>query len=121
MVQADINKSKNLLIVRHSGHVTEQQTAACVGELERLAVELSPGFQLLTDLSKLETMDLGCVPHIKSLMDICNRKGVETVIRVIPDPKKDIGLNIMSLFHYGPKVHIATCKTLAEAMKLLES
>jgi hypothetical protein len=41
------------------------------------------------------------------------------VVRVIPDPQKDIGLNILSLFHYRRRVRIVTCKTLAEAMKAL--
>jgi hypothetical protein len=65
-------------------------------------------------------MDLACVPYIERMMDLFNKKGVETVVRVIPDPHKDIGMNIMSLFHYRRRVHIVTCKTLAEAMKALE-
>jgi hypothetical protein len=44
---------------------------------------------------------------------------VETVVRVIPDPHKDIGLNIMSLFHYRRRVRIITCETLAEALRSL--
>jgi predicted choloylglycine hydrolase len=64
-------------------------------------------------------MDLACVPHIKRMMDLCNKKGIEMVVRVIPDPHKDIGLNILSLFHYRRRVHIVTCKTLEEAVKVL--
>ena len=52
-------------------------------------------------------------------MDMCNEKGVEMVVRLIPDPHKDIGLNIMSLFHYRRRVRLVTCETLAEAMKIL--
>jgi hypothetical protein len=65
-------------------------------------------------------MDLTCVPYIKRMMDVCNKKGVELVVRVIPDPQKDIGLNILSLFHYRRRVRIVTCQTLAEAKKVLE-
>jgi hypothetical protein len=39
---------------------------------------------------------------------------------VIPDPTIDIGLQIMSLFHYGHDVRIITCATLEEAMRALE-
>jgi hypothetical protein len=46
---------------------------------------------------------------------------VEAVVRVIPDPQKDIGLNILSLFHYRRRVRIVTCATLGEAMKALEA
>jgi hypothetical protein len=41
------------------------------------------------------------------------------VVRVIPDPQKDIGLNILSLFHYRKRVRIVTCETLDEARKVL--
>jgi hypothetical protein len=40
-------------------------------------------------------------------------------VRVIPDSRKDIGLNIMSLFHYRRGVRIVTCETLAEAHTIL--
>jgi hypothetical protein len=53
------------------------------------------------------------------MMDLCNKKGVETVVRVIPDPRKDIGLNILSLFHYRRHVRIVTCATISEAMNVL--
>jgi len=53
------------------------------------------------------------------MMDLCNKKGVETVVRVIPDPHKDIGLNIMSLFHYRRRVRVVTCQTLEEARRVL--
>jgi len=52
-------------------------------------------------------------------MDLLNKQGVSTVVRVIPDPRKDIGFNILSLFHYRPDVQIVTCETLEEAMKVL--
>ena len=37
--------------------------------------------------------------------------------RVMPDPHKDIGLNILSQFHYGPEIQIATFETLADALQ----
>ena len=52
-------------------------------------------------------------------VDLCNKQGIEMVVRVIPDPQKDIGLNILSLFHYRRRVRIVTCATLEEAMKAL--
>jgi hypothetical protein len=41
------------------------------------------------------------------------------VVRVIPDPHKDIGLNILSQFHYGPQIKLATFESLAEALSAL--
>jgi hypothetical protein len=36
---------------------------------------------------------------------------------VIPDSHKDVGLNILSQFHYGPEIQIATFQTLADALQ----
>jgi hypothetical protein len=38
---------------------------------------------------------------------------------VVPDPHKDIGLNILSQFHYGPQIKLATFESLAEALSAL--
>lgn len=81
--------------------------------------QLSSGFRVLADLSDLQSMDVSCAPHIKQIMELCNKAGVDTVIRVIPDPKRDIGLQIMSYFHYGSGVRIVTCETLAQAINML--
>ncbi len=121
MYQAEIDKGRNLLRIRYAQHVTPEETKRWTEELKLMLTEVQPGFRLLTDLSELDSMDLACVPHIKAAMDLCNRKGVETVVRVIPDPQKDIGLNILSLFHYRRRVHIVTCETMAEAMKALRA
>ena len=65
-------------------------------------------------------MEVTCAPHLKRIMELCNAKGVSTVVRVIPDPRRDIGLQIMSSFHYGPDVRIQTCPSLDEATASLE-
>ena len=119
MFQAEVDKSKNLLKISYAQHVGPEDTKHGAERIRVLLADVQPGFRLLTDLSGLESMDLACVPHIERVMDLCNKKGVETVVRVIPDPHKDIGMNILSLFHYRRRVHIVTCETLAEAMKAL--
>ena len=119
MFQAEADKAKNVLHVTYRQRVGPEETRRCAEAVQRLVAELPPGFRLLTDLSGLETMDLACVPHIEQMMDLCNKKGVETVVRVIPDPHKDIGFNIMSLFHYRRRVRIVTCENLEEALRVL--
>jgi hypothetical protein len=119
MIQAEADKSKNLLRVTYAGRVGPKETKRAVENLQRLLADLAPDFRLLTDLSGLDEMDPTCEPDMKRMMDLCNEKGVEIVVRVIPDPQKDIGFNIMSLFHYGRGVRITTCKTLSEALQAL--
>jgi hypothetical protein len=41
------------------------------------------------------------------------------VFRVVPDPRRDIGMQIMSYFHYGADVRIVTCESMAEAEGIL--
>ena len=119
MIQANVDKSRNLLRVTYAKRVGPDDTKRAAETLQGLLADLKPGFRLLTILSDLEEMDAACVPDMKKMMDLCNKKGVETVVRVIPDPHKDIGFNIMSLFHYRRRVRIITCETLEEALRAL--
>ena len=119
MFQVEVDKSKNLLKIRYAQHVGPEDTKAVVEKVSTLLPDLQPGFRLLKDLSGLDVMDLACVPHIERMMDLCNKRDIEMVVRVTPDPHKDIGLNILSLFHYRRGVRIVTCETLEEAMRAL--
>jgi hypothetical protein len=47
-------------------------------------------------------------------------RGVKLIIRVIPDPSKDIGFGILSRFHYPNKPRTVICETLSEAAKHLK-
>lgn len=40
-------------------------------------------------------------PHIAEIMDVLPEKQVASVIRIIRDPGRDIGLNILSQFRYS--------------------
>jgi hypothetical protein len=119
MVQVAADKSRNLLTISYSQEVGLEEAKGCVEKVKTLLAEVKPGFRLLTDLSGLETMDVACAVYIRRAMDWCNRKGVQKVVRVIPDPHKDIGLNIMSLFHYRHGVPIVTCARMEEALAIL--
>jgi len=80
----------------------------------------NPNFHL-TKGSILNSADLEpLVDQVDFIYHFAAAVGVELVVRVIPDPHKDIGFNILSLFHYRRRVRIVTCPTLEEAMKALE-
>jgi hypothetical protein len=120
MVQVEADNSRNVLKLIFSERVLPEEVERSREKVEAALAALPRGFRLLTDLSNLEYMDLGCAPPIERSMDLCNARGVSKVVRVIPDPSKDIGLTIMSLFHYSRHVPIVTCDTREEAMKMLE-
>jgi hypothetical protein len=119
MVLITSNKIRRLLYVGYSGRVHPADFTRQQPDLEALMAELSPGFRVLVNLSELETMDLECMTEIGRIMELIDRSGVGLIVRVIPDPAKDIGLNIFSIFHYPHHPQIATCKSMTEAGELL--
>ena len=119
MFLIEFDQSRNLLVIRYSDHVGPDETERALEEVRLALDNVERGFRLLADLTDLRSMDLLCAPHIESAMDICNEKGVTDVVRIIPDPRRDIGLQIMSHFHYGGNVRIVTCESVGEAMDLL--
>jgi hypothetical protein len=56
---------------------------------------------------------------MKKSMDLGDKKGVALVVRVVSEPHKDIGFNILSLFHYTRDVVIVTCCNRDEAERAL--
>jgi hypothetical protein len=111
--------SRNLIELRYGGNVAAADVRAVSEKIMDLLPQMRKGFTLLADLSGLESMDLDSVPDITKIMDACNAAGIGTVVRVIPDPKKDIGLNILSIIHYRRGVRVITCQTYAEAERVL--
>ena len=81
--------------------------------------DAAPGIHALTDFRWLESMPPSTAPHIAEIMDALAEKQVASVIRVIPDPGKDIGMNILSRFHYSRELSITTVETLVDALDIL--
>lgn len=121
MVALEVDQPKNLLVICYSGVVGPDEVGGGLAEIRAGLTKLEYGFRLLANLTDLESMDVACAPFIKKAMDLCNEKGASIVARVIPDPHRDIGLQIMSYFHYSGDVRIVTCETLAEAMDILRA
>ena len=121
MINFEVHEPRNLLVIRYHGLVVAHETEKGLEQVRNGLAKLQTGFRLLADLSELESMDVGCAPFIEKAMDMCNEKGASMVVRVIPDPRRDIGLKIMSAFHYRGDVKIVTCETLAQAEEILET
>jgi anti-anti-sigma regulatory factor len=116
MIHTALIAKLNLLAVSYSQHVTVAELEQFRPQIEAMLNQLPPGFQLLADLTGLDTMDYDCATEIAKAMDLCHAHGVRKVVRVVPDPRKDIGLRVMSYFHYGHNVPVITCETVAEAL-----
>jgi anti-anti-sigma regulatory factor len=119
MFSVEASDAESLIKIIWLGRVDSEEMRKCAEEIGVKASKMRPGFRVLVDMSELEWMDYTGARHIGSAMDLCLAKQVEHVVRVIPNPRKDIGLNIMSYLHYGSKVRVTTCENLADAIREL--
>ena len=119
MYSVEIDRSKRLLVIGALQRVTAEEAKHVAQRVRELLHDVAPGFRVLADFRWLESMDPAAAPHVARIMDALAEKGVSSVTRVMPDPHKDIGLNILSQFHYGPEIQIATFETLADALQSL--
>ena len=117
MYAVELDRSKRLLVISAVQTVTAEEASRAARQIRDRVRDVAPGFHVLADFRWLESMDPAAAPHIADMMDALAEKEVASVTRVIPDPHKDIGLNILSQFHYGPDVTITTFETLADAIQ----
>jgi hypothetical protein len=121
MVSVEIDKAKRLLVVSAAGHVSKEEVEKAAARVREALEDVAPGLRVLTDFRWLESMRPSAAPYIAEIMDALAEKQVASVIRIIPDPGKDISLNILSQFHYNRDLPISTVETLVEALdRLLE-
>jgi hypothetical protein len=119
MFLVTINKAKRLMYLGYFGQVVAEDLQRSAADLETMLAEMPPGFRLLADFTRLESMDTGCVPEIGKAMELFDRHQMGLVVRVMPDPGKDIGFNIIAAFHYKNRPPMAICDTLEQAAGLL--
>lgn len=119
MIICNVDESGRVLTMSYAGHIAADEMRRCLGTVRDLMAQLEPDFFLLTDLSNLESMEAECAPELGAIMDLCSEKGMQKIVRVIPDPTKDIGFNLLSTFHHMPPVSTQTHQSLAEAIQQL--
>lgn len=118
-VRSEADSKRNLLRVEYRGRVTPEMMRRHLAEVDEILSGLEDGFAVLTDLSGLERMDSGCSADLSRVMEAYAARRIASVIRVIPNPSRDIGFSILSLFHYPSNVRIVTCSDMEEAERLL--
>jgi hypothetical protein len=119
MYSVEMDRSKRLVVISAVQHVAAEDAKQTVQRLRELLTDVAPGFRVVADFRWLESMDSAAARYVAEIMDALAEKKVASVTRVITDPHKDIGLNILSQFHYGPEIGIATFDTLADALQSL--
>ena len=117
MYAVELDRSKRLVVISAVQTVTAEEANRAAQQIHDLLRDVTPGFHVLADFRWLESMDSAAAQHIADIMDVLTEKEIASVTRVMPDPHKDIGLNILSQFHYRPDVSISTFDTLADAVQ----
>jgi hypothetical protein len=119
MLLVTSNPAKQLLYLCFIGTVLPEDFPIGRAQVTTQLAGLSPNFHYVVDLTHLEFMGLECMAELGQLMELIGHAGVGLVVRVIPDPSKDIGMNILTIFHYPHQLRVLTCPNLAEAVKAL--
>ncbi len=113
------NPARQLLCCSYIDTVLPDELVRSREDLQKLVAGLAPGFRLLVNLSQLKAMSVECLTEVGAMMELFDRSGVGQVVRVIPDESKDIGFNILTVFHYAHLPQIVTCRTMPEAAQAL--
>jgi anti-anti-sigma regulatory factor len=118
--KVESDPARNRFGITYYGSVKRDDTEACLASVKNVLPQLQPGFRVLVDLSALESMDPKCATSISAIMDACNAHGVDAIIRIIPDQHRDIGFQILSLFHYDRRVRTMICANMEEALDAMD-
>jgi hypothetical protein len=119
MLLATSNKSKQLLCLAYIQRIQPEEIRRGLDDVKELLVEMKPGYRLLADLSQVTVFEMDCAPEIGRLMDLTSQAGVGLIVRLIPDPDKDIGLGILAAFHHKRCLQTVTCDKLVDAIRAL--
>ena len=119
MFSVEIDRSKRLLVITAAGHISREEVKEAAEQVREKLREVAPGLRALIDFRWLDSIRPSAAPHIAEIMELLAEKQVASVIRIIPGPGKNIGLNILSQFHYARELPITTVETLVEALDRL--
>jgi hypothetical protein len=119
LFEAEVDGDRNLLRTRYSGRPMKADFEAGAVGIKEALLQMKPGFTILADWSKFEGMEIDCVPYIAEIMDLARTQGAALVVRVLPDPAKDIGINILSVVHLRGTARTVTADNLEEAERLI--
>ncbi len=114
MLRLSHDEKRNIVTLAYEGNVDAREAEELYPKLLALIPKCPGGFKLLVDLSLLDKIEKEVLPVIKKIMDLFNQHGISEVVRIIPDPSKDIGFNILSIFHYDKDVKVLTCQSLEQ-------
>lgn len=119
MISVEIDRSKRLLIISAAGHVRTEEVQQAAQEVREALRQVAPGLRTLIDFRWLESIHPSSAPYIAQILEALAQKQAASIIRIIPDPGKDVRLQILSQFRNSDELPISTVETLVEALDRL--
>lgn len=119
MVSCSVDDHGHFLALTCVQHVKPKDIEMCRRTIRDQMQHLRPGFALLVDLTHVESIDAGCAEVFGAMIELCSSREMGLAVWVIPDPGKDIGLNLISRFHSWTPLRTHTRPNLAEALRVL--
>ena len=119
MIQVQTDTARSLLLLTFTKHVSTRRQGIAVRTSKRHWRNCT-GLLDSDGLLRLGRDGLCLRRGHSQRHDGPGRKVSRKSSESFPDPRKDIGFKVMSLFHYGHDVPIVTCETLDEAQKKLD-
>jgi len=92
---------------------------AAATKIQATLPQFQPGFTVFADFSQVASMNLDCVRPLAAMMESLRAAHVGMLVRILPEPNRDIGINLIGLVHYRGQVKVVTVDTLAEAERVL--
>lgn len=120
MVEVHADRERQILTIKLSQRVSAQEMESHLPRVNDELDKLKSGFIVFTDLSALEFMENTATDQIGTYMGIFNEKGVSRIVRLVPDPSKDVGFKLLAIFHYDEAIPTVTCETEDDAAKALQ-
>lgn len=117
--EVDIDEDRNRLYLTLEGHLDEEVAEAHVDDMLAAADELTPGFDMVNDISSFTPMSDGATDTIERGKRGLTERGVSAVVRVTGESV----VGKMQFERVGDGVegyHVATAETVADAEELLD-
>src|ERR1700722_1291265 len=99
MVTCTADDSGHILTISYVDEVKPGQVEVARRTIRDQMKHLQPGFALLVDLTHLDSMDTECAESLGAMIELCSSREMAIAVWVVPDPRKDIGLNLIARFH----------------------
>ncbi len=120
MYEIKVDTQKNRLYVILKGFMDQEEAKNAANEVTRQSMLLTPGFDILTDISEFSPVSPEAAEEVKRAQGMLFRRGAKRVVRVVK--------NVLSSMQFkrtqkeaGAKYEVLTAASVEEAEQMLDT